>query len=117
MYANPQKFAQELMKPIVDLASNNTTIAVKMIGRSADMATKQLEGNLAHLQALASADDVNKVVQLQKDYVKAATEDFQSELAASVKLVQEAAMELNKAAQDSWNDVKEQMQETVRAAK
>lgn len=117
MYSNPQKLAQEMLKPVIELAANNTAFAVKMIGRNAEAATKQLEGNLAHLKALASVEDVNGAVQLQKDYLKSTTEDFQSEFAANVKIAQEAAMDFNKVAQDSWNEVKTQIQDSVQTAK
>ena len=113
MYTNPQKFAQEMMKPVIELAANNTAYAVKLIGRNAEAATKQLEGNLAHLKALTSVEDVNGAVQLQKDYLKSTAEEMQSELAASVKMAQEAAMQFNKVAQDSWSEVKSQIQESV----
>ena len=117
MFSNPQKLAQEMMKPVIELAANNTAFAVKMIGRNAEAATKQLEGNLAHLKALATVEDVNGVVQLQKDYLKSATEDLQSEAAANAKIAQEAVMDFNKVAQDSWAEVKSQIQESVQAAK
>lgn len=117
MYTNPQKLAQEMMKPVIELAANNTALAVKLIGRNAEAATKQLEGNLAHLKAMASIEDINGAVQLQKDYFKSNAEELQSEFAANVKIAQEAAMQFNKVAQDSWSEVKSQIQESVQAGK
>ena len=115
MYSNQLHLTQEMMKPMIEFAANNTAFSVKMITHNAQIATKQLEDNLAHLKAMASAEDLNSAMQLQKDFLKTNSEAVQSEIAANYKIAQQALMDFSKVAQDAWKEVKSQLQDSVQS--
>ncbi|MEM7210022.1 MAG: phasin family protein [Pseudomonadota bacterium] len=117
MYSNVLEMAHKSLKPVVQIAENNTALAVKLVGRQSDAAVKLLEGNLAHLQALSSVEDFNGAVELQQKYVESLTEDYLSEARESSAAVEEAMTEAGKIFEGSWKNVQDQVKEAAETVK
>ena len=117
MYANVVEMAQKSMKPVVQLAENNTALAVKLISRQSEKAVELLEGNLAHLQALSAAEDFNGAVELQQKYLESLAEGYMAEAQESAAVVEEAAVEAGKILEGSWADAQEQVKVAAESVK
>ena len=69
MYEEFVKMAQDSLKPVMKLAEHNTALAVKLLNSQSVQTVEMLESNLAQIQVLAGAKDLNDAVDLQQKYV------------------------------------------------
>jgi 4-hydroxy-3-methylbut-2-en-1-yl diphosphate synthase IspG/GcpE len=113
MYEDLIKLAQDSMKPILKLAENNTALAVKLMQTQAQNTSEMLEGNLAHVQALVEAKDLNVAVEMQQKYVESLNEKMSVVAKDNAAVVETAVTEAGKIFEGSLADVQAQAKKTV----
>ncbi len=69
MYEDFMKLAQESLKPVMQLAQNNTALAVKLMQAQSENTAQLMQDNLAHVQSLVATKDLNVAVEMQQKYV------------------------------------------------
>ncbi len=113
MYEDFVKLAQDSLKPMMKLAENNTALAVKLMKAQSDSATELLEGNLAHMQALAKTNDLNAAVEMQQKYVEALNEKLLTSAKENASAIEAAMTEAGKIFEGSLAEVQAQAKKTV----
>ena len=108
MYEDFMKMAQESMKPMLKLAENNTAMAVKLLKAQADATTEMMQGNLAHVQALAETKDLNAAVEMQQKYVETVNEKLVTVAKDNAAVIEAAVAEANKIFEGSFAEVQAQ---------
>ena len=102
------KMFQEGMKPVLNLAQANTDAMVKLLKTQSEAAAELLEGNLAHLQAMAKVEEPQAAVELQQKYMEALTEKFGSVAKENASVIEAAMTEASKVFESSVVDFQEQ---------
>ena len=113
MYEDFMKMAQESMKPMLKMAENNTALAVKLMQAQAATTAEMLQGNLAHLQALAETKDLNVAVEMQQKYVEAVNEKLATVSKDNAAVVEAAVTEAGKIFEGSIAEVQAQAKKTA----
>lgn len=108
MYEDFMKMAQESMKPMLKMVENNTALAVKLMKAQADSTTELMQGNLAHLQALAATKDLNAAVEMQQKYVESMNEKLVSVSRDNAAVIEAAVTEAGKIFEGSIAEVQKQ---------
>ncbi len=102
------KMFQESMKPVLNLAQANTEAMVKLLKTQSEAAAEMLEGNLAHVQALAKVEEPQAAVELQQKYMEAMTEKFGKVAKENAAVIETAVTEASKVFETSVVDFQEQ---------
>ena len=113
MYQDFLKLTQDSLKPVMQLAENNTALAVNLMKSQSEKTVELLESNLAHLNALTEAKDVNKAIQLQQQYVEALGEKLVAVSKENAAAVEAAMSEAGKLFEGSLAEVQAQAKKTV----
>jgi phasin family protein len=108
MYEDFMKMAQESMKPMLKMVENNTAMAVKLMKAQAETTTELMQGNLAHLQALAGTKDMNAAVEMQQKYVESMNEKLVSVSRDNAAVIEAAVTEAGKIFEGSIAEVQKQ---------
>lgn len=117
MYQDFLKLTQDSLKPVMQLAENNTALAVSLMKSQSEKTVELLESNLAHLNALAETKDVNKAMQLQQKYVETLGEKLVSASKENAAAVEAAMNEAGKLFEGSLAEVQAQAKKTVEKLK
>ena len=102
------KMFQESMKPVLNLAQANTEAMVKLLKTQSEAAAELLEGNLAHVQALAKVEEPQAAVELQQKYMEGLTEKFGAVAKENAAVIEAAVTEASKVFETSVVDFQEQ---------
>ena len=102
------KMAQDSLQPALRLAENGTALAVNLLQARASSAAELLEGNLAHVRALAASKDLNAAWELQTAYVESLGGKMAEAARADVVAVEAAAAEAGKILEGSMADAQAQ---------
>lgn len=113
MYQDFLKLTQDSLKPVMQLAENNTALAVSLMKSQSEKTVELLESNLAHLNALAETKDVNKAMQLQQQYVETMGEKLVNASKENAAAVEAAMSEAGKLFEGSLAEVQAQAKKTV----
>jgi phasin family protein len=113
MYEDFMKMAQESMKPMLQLAENNTALAVKLMKAQAETTTEMMQSNLAHVQALVETKDLNVAVEMQQKYVEGVNEKMADMAKENAAVVEAAATEAGKIFEGSMAEVQAQAKKTA----
>lgn len=113
MYQDFLKLTQDSLKPVMQLAENNTALAVSLMKSQSEKTVELLESNLAHLNALAETKDVNKAMQLQQQYVETLGEKLVNASKENAAAVEAAMNEAGKLFEGSLAEVQAQAKKTV----
>jgi hypothetical protein len=113
MYQDFLKLTQDSLKPVMQLAENNTALAVSLMKSQSEKTVELLESNLAHLNALAETKDVNKAMQLQQQYVETLGEKLINVSKENAAAVEAAMSEAGKLFEGSLAEVQAQAKKTV----
>ena len=113
MYQDFLKLTQDSLKPVMQLAENNTALAVSLMKSQSEKTVELLESNLAHLNALAETKDVNKAMQLQQQYVETLGEKLINASKENAAAVEAAMSEAGKLFEGSLAEVQAQAKKTV----
>lgn len=113
MYEDFMKMAQESMKPMLQLAENNTALAVKLMKAQAESTTEMMQSNLAHVQALVETKDLNVAVEMQQKYVEGVNEKMAEIAKENAAVVEAAATEAGKIFEGSMAEVQAQAKKTA----
>ena len=113
MYQDFLKLTQDSLKPVMQLAENNTALAVSLLKSQSEKTVELLESNLAHLNALAETKDVNKAMQLQQQYVETLGEKLINVSKENAAAVEAAMSEAGKLFEGSLAEVQAQAKKTV----
>lgn len=113
MYEDFMKMAQESMKPMLQLAENNTALAVKLMKAQAESTTEMMQSNLAHVQALVQTKDLNVAVEMQQKYVEGVNEKMAEIAKENAAVVEAAATEAGKIFEGSMAEVQAQAKKTA----
>ena len=108
MYEDFMKVAQESMKPMMKMAENNTALAVKLMKAQAETTAAMMEGNLAHVQAMAETKDLNVAVEMQQKYVESVNEKLVAVARDNAAVIEAAMTEAGKIFEGSLADVQAQ---------
>jgi hypothetical protein len=113
MYEDFVKMAQDSLKPVMKLAENNTALAVKLLNSQSVQTAELLESNLAQVQVLAGAKDLNAAVELQQKYVESMGEKWLETAKGNAAAIESAAGEASNIFEGSLAEVQEQAKKTV----
>ncbi|MCP4431625.1 MAG: phasin family protein [Gammaproteobacteria bacterium] len=113
MYQDFLKLTQDSLKPVMQLAENNTALAVNLMKSQSEKTVELLESNLAHLNALVEVKDVNKAIQLQQKYVETLGEKLVTASKENAAAVETAMSEAGKLFEGSLAEVQAQAKKTV----
>ena len=113
MYEDFMKMAQESMKPMLQLAENNTALAVKLMKAQAETTTEMMQSNLAHVQALVETKDLNVAVEMQQKYVEGVNEKMAEIAKENAAVVEAAATEAGRIFEGSMAEVQAQAKKTA----
>jgi phasin family protein len=113
MYQDFVKMAQETMKPIMKIAENNTALAVKLLNSQTVQTAELLENNLAQVQAIAGAKDLNSAVEMQQKFVESMGEKLLETARENTASIESAVGEASKIFEGSMAEVQEQAKKTV----
>jgi hypothetical protein len=108
MYEDFMKMAQESMKPMLKMVENNTAMAVKLMQAQAETSAELMQGNLAHVQALAEIKDLNVAVEMQQKYVETLNEKLANVAKDNAAVVEAAVTEAGKIVEGSMVEVQAQ---------
>ncbi len=113
MYEDFVKLAQDSLKPMMKLAENNTALAVKLMKAQSDSAAELLEGNLAHMQALAKTNDLNAALEMQQKYAETLNDKLVTMAKDNAAAIEAAVTEAGKIFEGSLAEVQAQAKKTV----
>jgi len=113
MYEDFLKLAQDSLKPAMKLAENNTALTVKLLKSQSLQTAEMLESNLAQVQVLAAAKDLNEAVELQQKYVESLGEKWLGVARENAASIETAVGEASKIFEGSMAEVQEQAKKTV----
>jgi len=113
MYEDLVKMAQDSLKPVIKLAENNTALAVKLLKSQSVQTAELLENNLAHVQVLAGAKDLNAAVELQQKYVESLGAKWLETNKDNAAAIESAVGEATKVFEGSLAEVQEQAKKAV----
>ena len=113
MYADFVKLAQDSLKPMLNLAENNTALVVKLLNSQAQKTSELLEGNLAHVQALVETKDANVALELNQKYVESLNQKWLETAKENAGVVESAVGEATKVLEGSIADIQAQAKKTV----
>jgi len=113
MYEDFLKMAQDSLKPVMKLAENNTALAVKLLNSQSVQTVEMLESNLAQVQVLAGAKDLNEAVELQQKYVESQGEKWLGVAKENAATIETAVGEASKIFEGSLAEAQEQAKKAV----
>ena len=113
MYEDLVKMAQDSLKPVIKLAENNTALAVKLLKSQSVQTAELLENNLAQVQVLAGAKDLNAAVELQQKYVESVGEKWLETAKENAAVIESAVGEATKIFEGSMAEAQEQAKKAV----
>jgi hypothetical protein len=113
MYEDFVKMAQDSLKPVMKLAENNTALAVKLLNSQSVQTVEMLESNLAQVQVLAGAKDLNNAVELQQKYVESMGEKLLGVAKENAATIETAVGEASKLFEGSMAEAQEQAKKAV----
>ena len=113
MYEDFMKMAQESLKPMMKLAENNTALAVKLMKAQSEATAEMMQGNLAHVQALAETKDLNAAVEMQQKYVETLNEKLVTAAKENATVIEAAVTEAGKIFEGSIAEVQAQAKKTA----
>ena len=113
MYEEFVKMAQDSLKPVMKLAEHNTALAVKLLNSQSVQTVEMLESNLAQIQVLAGAKDLNDAVDLQQKYVESQGEKWLGVAKENAATIESAVGEASKMFEGSMAEAQEQAKKAV----
>jgi len=113
MYEEFVKMAQDSLKPVMKLAEQNTALAVKLLNSQSVQTVEMLESNLAQVQVLAGAKDLNQAVELQQKFVESQGEKLLGVAKENAATIETAVGEASKIFEGSLVAAQEQAKEAV----
>jgi phasin family protein len=113
MYEDFLKMAQDSLKPVMKLAENNTALAVKLLNSQSVQTVEMLESNLAQVQVIAGAKDLNEAVDLQQKYVESMGEKMLGVAKENAATIETAVGEASKLFEGSMAEAQEQAKKAV----
>ena len=113
MYEEFVKMAQDSLKPVMKLAEQNTALAVKLLNSQSVQTVEMLESNLAQVQVLAGAKDLNQAVELQQKFVESQGEKLLGVAKENAATIETAVGEASKIFEGSLAAAQEQAKEAV----
>ena len=113
MYEEFVKMAQDSLKPVMKLAEQNTALAVKLLNSQSVQTVEMLESNLAQVQVLAGAKDLNDAVELQQKFVEAQGEKLLGVAKQNAANIETAVGEASKIFEGSMAEAQEQAKKAV----
>jgi hypothetical protein len=113
MYEDFVKMAQDSLKPVMKLSENNTALAVKLLNSQSVQTVEMLESNLAQVQVLAGAKDLNNAVELQQKYVESMGEKLLGVAKENAATIETAVGEASKLFEGSMAEAQEQAKKAV----
>jgi len=113
MYEEFVKMAQDSLKPVMKLAEQNTALAVKLLNSQSVQTVEMLESNLAQVQVLAGAKDLNDAVELQQKFVESQGEKLLGVAKQNAATIETAVGEASKIFEGSMAEAQEQAKKAV----
>jgi len=113
MYEEFVKMAQDSLKPVMKLAEQNTALAVKLLNSQSVQTVEMLESNLAQVQVLAGAKDLNQAVELQQKFVESQGEKLLGVAKQNAATIETAVGEASKIFEGSMAEAQEQAKKAV----